>query len=57
MTNLKFEIPITKGRTKIFNYALLFVITLNKDDSNIESCCVTSDVRHQRVCMRKKEDT
>ena len=30
------------------------VITLNKDDdSNVESCCVTSDSRHPRVCLRK----
>ena len=28
------------------------VITLNKDDdSNVESCCVTSDARHPRVCL------
>ena len=40
------------------NQALLFVITLNKDDdSNVESCCVTSDARHPRVCLRKKRDT
>ena len=31
---------------------LLFVITLNYDDSNIESCWVTSDARHPRVCTR-----
>ena len=55
MTNLKFEKPITKGRTKLFNQALLFVITLNKDDdSNIKSCWVTSDARHPRVFTRKK---
>ena len=54
VTNLKFEIPITKGRTKLL-FRQLFVITLNKDDdSNIESCCVTSDARHPRVCKRKK---
>ena len=30
------------------------MITLNKDDdSNVESCCVTSDARHPRVCLRK----
>ena len=30
------------------------MITLSKDDdSNIESCCVTSDTRHPRVCLRK----
>ena len=49
--------PITKGRTKLFNQALLFVITLNKDDdSNIKSCWVTSDARHPRVFTRKKTD-
>ena len=35
-----------------------FVITLNKDDDfNVESCCVTSDARHPRVCLRKNKDT
>ena len=30
------------------------MITLNKDDdSNVESCSVTSDARHPRVCLRK----
>ena len=29
-------------------------MTLNKDDdSNVESCYVTSDARHPRVCLRK----
>ena len=32
------------------------MITINKDvNSNIESCWVTSDARHPRVCARKKK--
>ena len=31
---------------------------LNKDDDfKVESCCVTSDARHPRVCLRKNKDT
>ena len=34
------------------------MLTLNKDDdSNVESCCVISDARHPRVCLKKNKDT
>ena len=52
--NLKYQLLIHDQN--FFNQALLFVITLNKDDdSNVESCCVTSDARHPRVCLREKK--
>ena len=33
----------------------VFIFLLKVDDPDIESCCLTTDARHPRVCMKKKK--